>query len=202
MSCTFAHKCHTLQIDHSMQYCHKLIHRVWGGGSKFLIPRSDCRLCSSWVSSGQRQRQQILNSKIRLLPLLFMSFIGSTAEAANSWFQDQIAAFALHEFHWVFGRGSKFLIPRSDCCLCSSWVSSGQRQRQQNACFQGAIAAFDLGGFHWVFASGSKILLLKVRLPPLLQVGFMGSMAVATKYLLLWPTSHHIKKLPQHCGSP
>jgi hypothetical protein len=59
-------------------------HRVNGGGSKFLIPKRVCCLCSWRVSSGQWRKQQILDSKARLLPLLLAGFIESMAEAANS----------------------------------------------------------------------------------------------------------------------
>ena len=71
----------------------------------------------------------------------------------------------------VFGRSSKILLLRRDCCLWSRRVSSGLRQRQQNpapkarllplvtasfigspaeaakSCSQSAIAAFDPGAF-------------------------------------------------------
>ena len=105
--------------------------RIDAGGSKFLIPKRVCCLCSWRVSSGQWRRQQILDLKTCMLPLLLMGFIGSIAEAANSWFQGVFAAFALGEFHRVNGGGSKFLIPRHACCLCSWRASSSQWQRQQ-----------------------------------------------------------------------
>jgi hypothetical protein len=57
---------------------------VNASGSKFLIPKRVCCLCSWRVSSGQWRKQQILDSKARLLPLLLAGFIGSMAEAANS----------------------------------------------------------------------------------------------------------------------
>ena len=52
-----------------------------------------------------------------MLPLDLGSFIRSLAEAAKSCIRGVIAAFELGEFHRVFGRGSKILLLRRDCCL-------------------------------------------------------------------------------------
>ena len=106
------------------------------------------------------------------------------AEAADLLLFEDFAAFALGEFHRVFGGGSKILLLRRGCCLWSWCVSSGLWQRQQildseawllplvlasfigssaeaaKSCFCGVIAAFVLGGFHRVFGRGSKFLLL------------------------------------------
>ena len=105
--------------------------RFNGGGSKFLIPRRICRLCAWQGSWDQRRRQQILDSKACLLPLRLTGFLRSSAEAANSWFQGVSAAFALGRVLGVYGRGSKFLISWSNCCLCAWQGSWGQRRRQQ-----------------------------------------------------------------------
>ena len=110
-------------------------HRVDGGGNKNL---------PSWSV---------------LLPLVQVGFIVSTAEAAKSCFRGEFAAFNSGGFHRVFGRGSKILLLRRDCCLWSWRVSSGLRQRQQNPAFAVCSAAFALGEFHRVFGGGSKILL-------------------------------------------
>ena len=59
-------------------------HRVFGGGSKILLPRRDCCLWPRRVSSGLRQRQQNPAPEARLLPLGPAGFIGSPAEAAKS----------------------------------------------------------------------------------------------------------------------
>jgi hypothetical protein len=61
-----------------------------------------------------------------------VGFIGFMAEAAKSCFQGVIAAFGLGEFHRVQAGGSKFLILKYDCCLCTWRVSLGQRRKQQN----------------------------------------------------------------------
>ena len=58
--------------------------RVFGGGSKILLPRRDCCLWPRRVSSGLRQRQQNPAPEARLLPLGPAGFIGSPAEAAKS----------------------------------------------------------------------------------------------------------------------
>ena len=139
----------------------------------------------SFLYEGIWQRQQIFSELRNLLPLCLVSFIGSSAEAANSCFCGVIAAFVLGEFHRVFGRGSKFLLLWRGCCLCTWWVSSGQRRRQQipasvvwllplclvgfmgsmaeaaNSCFCGVIAAFALGEFHGLNGGGSKFLILR-----------------------------------------
>ena len=151
-----------------------------------MLPSHFCCLCSWWVSSGQRQRQQKscfsgqlaafalhgfhrvrgggsknLASQVCLLPLLLMNFIGSTAEAA------------------------KILLLGSACCLCSWWVSSGQRQRQQKSCFSGLLAAFGLGELHRVNGRGSRNSASQVCLLPLVLVSFIGSTAEAAEILLL-----------------
>ena len=121
-----------------------------------------------WVNGGS---SKILLLEVCLLPLVLVSFIESTAEAAKTCFSGVVAAFALGGFHWNLGGGSKILSLRRGCCLCAWWVSLGPRRRQQNpaskvrllplrlacfmgfmaeaakSCFQGAFAAFVLGGF-------------------------------------------------------
>ena len=106
-------------------------HRINSISNKFLISRQYCCLWSWQVSLGLRQRQQNPASEACLLPLILVSFIGSTAVAAYSCFWDNIAAFDLGRFHWVFGRGNKFLLLGHYCCLWPWQVSSGLRQRQQ-----------------------------------------------------------------------
>ena len=108
------------------------LHRVNGRGSKILLPRRGCCLCALRVSSSLRRRQQNPASKAHLLPLRLASFIGSMAEAAKTCFSGVVAAFALGEFHWVLGGGSKFLILRRSCCLCAWWFSRTRWRRQQN----------------------------------------------------------------------
>ena len=158
-------------------------HRIFGGGSKFLILKCDCCLCAWWVSWARWRRQQILDFEAWLLPLLLVSFIGSTAEAAKSCFRGVVAAFVLGEFHGLDGGGSKILLLWHGCCLCAWWVSWARWRRQQNpasvawllplglvsfigssaeaaiSCFCGVVAAFGLGGFHGLDGGGSKILL-------------------------------------------
>ena len=68
-----------------------------------------------------------------MLPLVLASFIGSSAEAANSCFRGAIAAFDLGEFLRVNGRGSKFLLARQYCCLWS-WQVSTQRRILMKIC--------------------------------------------------------------------
>ena len=135
-----------------------------------------------WVNGGS---SKILLLEVCLLPLVLVSFIESTAEAAKTCFLGVVAAFALGGFHWNLGGGSKILSLRRGCCLCAWWVSLGPRRRQQNpaseawllplrlacfmgfmaeaakSCFQGAFAAFVLGGFQGLDGGGSKFLLLK-----------------------------------------
>ena len=65
------------------------------GGSKILISRRICCLCARRVSWDLRRRQQNPTSKTRLLPLRPTGFMGSTAEAAKSYFQGMFAAFVL-----------------------------------------------------------------------------------------------------------
>ena len=95
------------------------------------------------------------------MPLSGAAFIESTAEAAKSCFRGEFAAFDSGGFHRVFGRGSKILLPRRDCCLWSWRVSSGLRQRQQNPAFAVRSAAFAPGEFHRVNGGSSKNLLLR-----------------------------------------
>ena len=121
-----------------------------------MLARQYCCLWSRQVSSGLRQRQQILACETVLLPLDLAGFIWSLAEAAKSCFRGAIAAFGSGEFHRVFGGGSKILL-------------------------RGAIAAFGPGEFLRVDGGGSKILLLKARLLPLALVSFFGSLAEAAK---------------------
>jgi hypothetical protein len=137
-----------------------------------LILKYDCCLWSWWVSLGLWRRQQNPASEASLLPLRLVGFIGSRAEAANSYFRDEIAAFALGGFHWVYGGGSEIPLLRRDCCLCAWWVSSGSRRWQQNPAYRGAVAAFVLGGFLRVNGGGSKILLTEAQLLPLRLEGY------------------------------
>ena len=160
-------------------------HRVFGRGSKILLPWRDCCLWARQVSSSLRQRQQNPTPEARLLPLVMASFFRSSAEAAKSCFRGAIAAFGPGEFLRVFGGGSKILLLRRDCCLWARRVSSGRRRRQQNPApearllplvrasffgstaeaaksyFRGAIAAFAPGGFQGTSGRSSKILLLR-----------------------------------------
>jgi hypothetical protein len=71
-----------------------------------------------------------------------------------------VAAFALGEFHRVYGEGSKILL--LEVCLLPLRLASfmGSTAEAAKSCFCGVIAAFVLGGFHRVFGGGSKILLL------------------------------------------
>ena len=89
------------------------------GGSKILISRRICCLCARRVSWDLRRRQQNPTSKTCLLPLRPTGFMGSTAEAAKSYFQGMFAAFAPDGFHGINGGGSKILLPRHVCCLCA-----------------------------------------------------------------------------------
>ena len=86
-----------------------VIPRVFGRGSKILLLRRVCCLCPWRVSSGLRQRQQNPASEARLLPLSLASFIGSSAEAANSCFL------------------------RRDCCLWSWWALGSKGRQPINA---------------------------------------------------------------------
>ena len=158
-------------------------HGTSGGGSKILLPRRYCCLCTWWVSWDLRRRQQNPASEERLLPLILVGFMGSMAEAAKSCSRGKFAAFVLGGFHGTSGGGSKILLPRRVCCLRARWVSWDLRRRQQNpaseasllpsclvgfmgpmaeaakSCSRGEFAAFVLGGFHGTSGGGSKILL-------------------------------------------
>ena len=138
-----------------------------------------------------------------------VGFNGPLAEAAKSCFRGVVAAFALGEFQWTFGRGSKILLLRRGCCLCAWWVSRDLWQKQQNPAskerllplimarfigssaeaaksyFRGAIAAFAPGRFQGTSGRSSKILLLKAWLLPLRLVGFNGPLAEAAKSCFL-----------------
>ena len=107
-------------------------HRVFGRGSKILLPRRDCCLWSRRVSSGLRQRQQNPASEARLLPLVLVHFIGSTAEAAKSCFRGQF------------------------CCLWSRRVSSGLRRRQQNPASEARLLPLVLASFIGSSAEAAK----------------------------------------------
>ena len=74
-------------------------------GSKILLLGRGCCLWSWWVSLGLRRRQQNPASDERLLPLILVGFIGSSAEAAKSCFWGAVAAFGLGGFHGVNGGG-------------------------------------------------------------------------------------------------
>ena len=86
------------------------LHWVFGSGSKIMLARLYCCLWSRRVSSGLWQRQQNPAYVTILLPLVSVSFIGSSAVAAKSCLRDNIAAFDPGEFHRVFGSGSKILL--------------------------------------------------------------------------------------------
>ena len=70
-----------------------------------------------------------------------------------------IAAFGPGEFHRVFGRGSKILLPEARLLplVLSGFI--GSLAEAAKSCFRGEIAAFGPVGFHWDFGGGSKILL-------------------------------------------
>ena len=122
-------------------------HGVNGGGSKILLLRRGCCLCAWWVSRDLWRRQQNPASEARLLPLILASFIGSSAEAAKSCFRGAVAAFDPGEFHRVFGRGSKILLPRRGCCLCAWWVSRTRWRRQQNPASEARLLPLVLKSF-------------------------------------------------------
>ena len=147
--------------------------------------RQFCCLWSWRASSGLRQWQHNLACETILLPLVLVSFIGSSAVAAKSCLRDKFAAFGLGVLLRVFGSGSKILLARQFCCLWARRASSGLRQWQQNpacetillplglasffgssavaakSCLRDNSAAFGPGEFHQIFGSGSKILLAR-----------------------------------------
>jgi len=131
-------------------------HRVFGGGSKILLLGCGCCLCAWWVSWDLWRRQQILDSEAWLLPLVLVSFIGSSAEAAKSCFCGVVAAFALGGFHGVFGGGSKILLLRRGCCLWSWWVSWDLWRRQQNPASQAWLLPLRLVGFLGLVAEAAN----------------------------------------------
>ena len=122
-------------------------HGTSGGGSKILLPRRYCCLCTWWVSWDLRRRQQNPASEERLLPLILVGFMGSMAEAAKSCSRGKFAAFGLGGFHWVFGGGSKILLLGRGCCLCARWVSWDLRRRQQNPASEAWLLPLCLVGF-------------------------------------------------------
>ena len=102
---------------------------VVGRSSKILLLRRGCCLCAWWVSRDLWQKQQNPASKERLLPLIMARFIGSSAEAAKSYFRGAIAAFAPGGFQWTSGGGSKILLlkARSLPLVLASFIPGSQR---------------------------------------------------------------------------
>ena len=131
-------------------------HRVNGRGIKILIFEHDCCLWFWQDSWGLRRRHQNLDFSVSLLLLVLARFIRSSAEASNSCFRGEFAAFGLGRIHWVFGGSIKILIMRQYCCFWSWQDSWGLRRRHQNLDFS-------------------------VSLLPLVLARFMGSTAVASK---------------------
>ena len=120
-------------------------HWIRGGGSKNLFPKA----C--------------------LLPLIKVSFIGFSAEAAKPCFQGHV------------------------CCLWPKWVSLDPWRRQQKPASKDMFAAFDQSELHWIRGGGSKNLLPKACLLPLTKASFIGFEAEAAKTCFqrhvccLWP---------------